>query len=267
MSKINFLSDNKNSGRTGDVPSNKEGTEELNIEWTRPEEITKNDISESNVLAGNNDILFKSKDSGIFAAKTDKNKSLGFFKNIFGSKKIPAAGGFDEQEKDENQRNSGFNNKKKIIAGYGDIINGEKGIRKNYNDAQNIIKNEIKPSETDSNTELPYDNKWKAPKILKTDLIKDEVTIFIDWKKNIKNILANLVMAMIIVAIAYFGLELWGKSSAQQVKTLNNEITDLAQKIIKSKVELKNIDEFQKKLVLAGKIIDQHIYWTNFFNF
>jgi hypothetical protein len=303
MGKINFLSDKNNSGSAGDLPNDQENKEDLDIKWTSPEKmippgkdnnsagdmlntmakiknrlsfVDKRNNQTDKPLALVNDL--NNKKSDLAASDIDSGKEIkkiSFFGKIFGFKKTLVPRSFNKGEKDKDMANSEFKNKKEIIAGYGDVFNDEKNSRKNlnYSNGQNNASSqedanaEKGRSEIEGNTALTGHNKWKAPKILKTDLIKDEVTVFIDWKKNIKNLSANLAMAIIIIAIAFFGLELWGKSSAQQVKTLDNEIKNLAQKINQSKAEIKEIDNFQKKLNLASKIIEKHIYWTNFFNF
>jgi hypothetical protein len=283
MGKINFLSDNQGSGNNVDSYDNKSAASGSEIKWTSPDEIAlannekepskdgldstrrvKNRFSsitgaDKEQLAVDNSFSVKKNELKVALDQPNNSKIFGFLNKIFSSKKLT----------NKDLANSKFKNNKEIIADYGDAVNDEKKIRKNYNNISDRENNNVHENaqEKSFQSELSDNNRWKAPKILKTDLIKDEVTIFIDWKKNINNILINSALAVVIIIIAYFGLGLWGKSSAEQVKTLDNEIANLAQKIIKSNEEIKKIDDFQKELSLAGKIIDQHIYWTNFFNF
>jgi len=109
--------------------------------------------------------------------------------------------------------------------------------------------------------------KWKAPKILKTNLIKGEITTFIDWKKNIRTLIVDIALAFFMLGVIYFGLIFWELKALEQSQVLGGEISDLKLKIAGIEKEVQTVDVFQEKLKYAKLLLDEHIYWNNIFSF
>ena len=109
--------------------------------------------------------------------------------------------------------------------------------------------------------------RWRAPKILKTNLIKGEITTFIDWKKNLISLAVSLLISFSIIAFGFVGLLFWENNANQQGATLDDELINVNREIMLAEKEAIAIDVFQKKLMIAKDLLDRHRYWTNFFNF
>ena len=108
-------------------------------------------------------------------------------------------------------------------------------------------------------------NKWQAPKILKTNLIKGEVTTFVSWSKYSNIAVMAIGLSILIIAVLFFGLSYWETVANQEGESLVSEIKDLDMRINVLREETKEIDQFQRKLNLATKLLNNHIYWTKFF--
>ncbi len=108
---------------------------------------------------------------------------------------------------------------------------------------------------------------WQHPQTVKTNLIRGESTTFVDWGEKIKVLIVGLSVPILIVAVLYIGLMVWETQSKKKVQALGGEITDLQTRIKTAEQAAKPIDEFQAKVKLVGKLLDEHIYWTNLFAF
>jgi len=103
--------------------------------------------------------------------------------------------------------------------------------------------------------------------ILKTNLIKDEIVFFFDWRKNLIFLLTLVVITCFIIAAAYGGLVYWQKQKEEAGKVFVRKSAELESKIKQAKDNINEILTFQQKLTLVSLLIDRHTYWTNFFKF
>lgn len=108
-------------------------------------------------------------------------------------------------------------------------------------------------------------NRWQAPKILKTNLIKNEVTTFVNWGNYAKNAALTIFLSIFMVAALYFGLIYWETVANQEGESLLSEKENLEIQVSALERDIKEVNVFQHRLILAGKLLDNHLYWTNFF--
>jgi len=198
---------------------------------------------------------------------------------------------------DSPQLSSDFKKEKQEITDYEEVFSNEKKKREGSNTGpeeqetkytvpESLIKEKEKPItipqpsikkeeklkpavRKDSVREklVSVGEKWKAPKILKTNLIKGEITTFIDWKKNIRTLVVDIALAFFMLGAFYFGLVSWELKALEQSQVLGGEISDLKLKITGIEKEVRTVDVFQEKLKYAKLLLDEHIYWNNIFSF
>lgn len=109
--------------------------------------------------------------------------------------------------------------------------------------------------------------KWGKSGIMGTNLIKNEVISFFNWRKKLYFLISLSGAAILIIVLAYVGLFIWEKEAQAKDEILLNQIKTLNQQITEAESYVKDILKFQKKLKLASGLLEQHIYWTNFFTF
>src|SRR3989339_88783 len=110
-------------------------------------------------------------------------------------------------------------------------------------------------------------DRLKTPGILKTNLIKDEVTTFFDWRKNLRVLFINLTYTGLAISVIYIGLAYWESRVSEYSLTVINQIEEIIPQIKRAENEAEKIDAFQKKVDLVSDLFAKHIYWTNFFRF
>ena len=185
---------------------------------------------------------------------------------------------FKKSQNIVNDNNSDFAAKKRFLNEYNEALKMEK------QDKSFSVKKDIKVAALNSNQKKSgkrglslaslksginkIDNSGFPPKItLKTNLIKEDVTTYVNWKKNIILLLFGLVFVVLIIGGFYAQLIYKEYTSGLEGKDLDNEIKVLNVKIDKLEEQNQEIIEFQKKLNIAADLLDNHIYWTNFFKF
>lgn len=243
MGQINFVSEGETKSR-----KQNNNNQEKKLEWTNPS--------------------FGTREVGLDFKKTsekldNKNEELEKTEALSGQEEIPKKGFFSlfgifKKSKEETLKD------KEILAEHKDALLKEKENRMaktNYSLGENMSKDD-----SISNKFLNK-NRWKAARTLKTDLIKDEVTTFFDWKKNLISLVINSVLILVILGITYGGVIVWEIKAKEDSRYKELEVEQLAAQIQRAVKDIGEIDRLRQELKVASALLDRHIYWTNFFDF
>ena len=104
--------------------------------------------------------------------------------------------------------------------------------------------------------------------LLETNLIKDEVEVVYNWKKDLSIFFVLLLVVMIFIAESYIFLYNWKKQKeVENSYYLETEITATKSQINALKDQYDQAVEFKKRLEISSVVLSNHVYWTNFFNF
>ncbi len=227
MSDINFVENDKKEKKD----KKKTNKEEKKTEWTNPE-VLKSDKKAKNSKTKFQNSQTKNKENSLLKNKEKEKK--GFLKWL------------DSLKQKTKKQNISTANDKKILAEHKNLTEKEKQNRLSVDNDK---------------------NKWKAARTLKTDLIKDELTVFFDWKKALMVFGANLLIVFFLLVVLYFGVILWKISAEKKTMLIDSEMSEFGIKISEVSRELEGVDEFREKAKIASILLDKHIYWTNFFKF
>ncbi len=104
-------------------------------------------------------------------------------------------------------------------------------------------------------------------KLLDINLVKEEVTTFIDWQENINFLIICIIVAVFVIGFSYTVVIFIQTQEISRNSKYVGEIADLRQKQIEAEKGVEDILAFQKKLDLAADLLENHIYWTNFLEF
>lgn len=108
---------------------------------------------------------------------------------------------------------------------------------------------------------------WEAPRIIKTNLIKGEVTSYFDWKNSFIVLFKYLLISFLSLAVVYVALVFWEMDIKKRGVGIKDEVDTLNQTVIEKESKIKEIGLFHQKITVAEALLDKHIYWTNFFDF
>ncbi|MFH1522737.1 MAG: hypothetical protein ABIE43_02865 [Patescibacteria group bacterium] len=165
-----------------------------------------------------------------------------------------------------------FNNKKKkpkVIKTNTDdsLKNIMAGSKSQLEEKEKNIKDVISPSPSKSESDNEEAERRDTQDVLETNLIKDEVTVFFDWQKNIIVMLIVVILSCAVIGGSYWGLLWWAKYQRSKILDFTSDYNKLNKEIKEAEEEANKIMIFKKKLNLVSTLLSRHIYWTNFFNF
>lgn len=103
--------------------------------------------------------------------------------------------------------------------------------------------------------------------ILATDLISGETTVVFDWRKNLPVFIFWLVLSGLILVGSFQGLVVWEEKKVAEANTNTEKFGTLRIQIAQEEKGVDEILDLQKKLEVIKRLLDRHIYWTNFFSF
>ena len=103
------------------------------------------------------------------------------------------------------------------------------------------------------------------PEVLEVNLIKDEMEVNFEWNKRLLSLFLPLFVAGLFLAEIYFGLDWWQTQEEQKAISLKNDYEKVSQNVKNIKTQAEEVMIFKDKLAVSQKLIDNHIYWTDFF--
>ena len=211
-------------------------------------------------------IAWTSPDSGLADNQPLEENKKGFFSF------------FKKSQNNIIDNNSDFAAKKRFLNEYNEALKTEKqdksfSVKKNIKIAapnsnqKKSVKSGLSLAGLKSGINKIDSSGYSLEATLKTNLIKEDVTTYINWKKNIIFILFGLVFVVLVIGGFYAQLIYKEYASGLEGKDLDREIKVLNVKIDKLEEQNQEIIEFQEKLNIAADLLDSHIHWTNFFKF
>lgn len=112
---------------------------------------------------------------------------------------------------------------------------------------------------------LDLGSSFSNPEVLEVNLIKDEMEVDFELNKRLFSLFLVLFVAGLFVAEIYFGLDWWQKEEEYKAVTLQNDYIKVTREVKNIKAKVQEVTNFKDKLVVSKKMMDNHIYWTNFF--
>jgi len=239
MGQINFVSD----GEKKPEKKNKDN-QEKKVEWSNPApKVAKGGLSFK--------VVSKKEEEG--SAELSQSKiSSEDGESFFG--KILSLLGLGEKEDSAKLKD------KDVLAEHKENISDEKKNRKGQTSGTPF-------GSSDSVSSFLSKNRWKAARTLKTDLIKDEITTFFDWKKNLGILAIGSSLIFVVLGFFYGGIVVWEKKASEENRYKELEVENLAVRIEGMIKSMEEVDNLRDELKIASVLLDKHVYWTNFFAF
>lgn len=103
------------------------------------------------------------------------------------------------------------------------------------------------------------------PEVLEVNLVRDEVAVEFNWGRRLGSLFLILLLVAALVAEIYFGLDWWQGQERTQAEKLKADHLLTTQQINNINNNSKDFLDFKDKTSLVEQLIDQHIYWSDFF--
>lgn len=107
---------------------------------------------------------------------------------------------------------------------------------------------------------------FKNPKVLEVNLLKDEIAVKFDWNSHLLSLLLMAMVAGAFVAEIYLGLSWWQNSENTKAAQLDAQYRQTKMEVDNMKSQSDTVVAFKTKLAAVKQLLDNHIYWSNFFN-
>jgi len=136
-----------------------------------------------------------------------------------------------------------------------------------------VVKEKIEPKKEEPKKEALKEpdkadkDSWKSPEILETNLIKNEIVVFFNWQNYIIKLFVVIIISCSVMLGAYWSIIFWGNKKEAETKILDDKFKAISLEVHEATDEVAEVLQFNKRLKLVKSLLDQHIYWSNFFNF
>lgn len=104
------------------------------------------------------------------------------------------------------------------------------------------------------------------PKILEVNLIKDEIKISFDWRKNFSVLFIVLLVSGLFLAEIYLGLDWWEKQENIRLEAISQKTAQVSQEVTKLRNVADEAMTYKDKAGEVGNLLNNHVYWSNFFS-
>jgi len=104
------------------------------------------------------------------------------------------------------------------------------------------------------------------PKILETNLIKQEAGAILGLGRKIVWPALGLLIPLGVIAGAYLTLHLQIEQRKKIVEQLADQISVNEIEVVKAQTDAKPAISFKKRLSVVNSLLNKHVYWTNFFH-
>jgi len=108
---------------------------------------------------------------------------------------------------------------------------------------------------------------WHAYNIIKANLIKDQQFMFFNWQRKILALILYVFFAILFSATVYGGLIIWDNQKKQDNQGVFDNLDNINNQIVREQPKIDEILAFSDRLSLVSFILDNHIYWSEFFKF
>ncbi|PLX21761.1 hypothetical protein C0584_01510 [Candidatus Parcubacteria bacterium] len=103
---------------------------------------------------------------------------------------------------------------------------------------------------------------------IKTNLIDtDDVATFIDWKSSSSIFISYFLVLLIIISGGMAYLTFLEGEKEKKATSYEERILAIKANISSEEQKAEEVDRLQKKMIAFETILDNHIYWTNFFDY
>ncbi len=148
-------------------------------------------------------------------------------------------------------------------------IKEEEEEKRKVKDEEEKFLSQKKELENDdeNNNKAGSNHDFKKSNILEINLVKDEINVYFDWYKNIAMLIIFVFLSFVLVLEIYLALSWWQGENDSAVSQEEARFLEISEETKKIRGEAEEALSFQNKLSRANFLLDNHLYWSNFFGY
>jgi len=141
------------------------------------------------------------------------------------------------------------------------------GLMGNKDQATNKFKEERLKHQNLSQKEQIENRSWESFGVVHTNLIRGQRGMFLNWQSKLLWLLLFVALAGLASVAAYGFLLILEKDKISSTSGTFTNLTSIITQIQSEEVYAEEILSFNNKLLAVDYLLNNHIYWTNFFKF
>jgi hypothetical protein len=171
-----------------------------------------------------------------------------------------------EKEETKNNKKSKKENEEEGIT-IEEVKNIESKDKEKIEDIEELQSKEKGSNESQSSAQSESEHEFEKSNILEINLVKDQINVYFDWYKNIAMLVVFVFLSAVLVAEIYLALSWWQSENDSAVGQEEQRFIELSEETREIRAQAEEALTFQTKLNRANYILDNHLYWSNFFNY
>lgn len=140
-------------------------------------------------------------------------------------------------------------------------------IFNNKDQAANKFKEERLKHQNLSQKEQIENRSWESFGVVHTNLIREQRGMFLNWQSKILWLLLFVAIAGLASVAAFGFLLILEKDKISSSQVIFTNLSGIVTQIQSEEVYAEEILTFNNKLLAVDYLLNNHIYWTNFFKF
>ncbi len=104
--------------------------------------------------------------------------------------------------------------------------------------------------------------------VLEVNLVKEEIVKFFDWQKGVLLCFLVIFASLSVISLADWGISWWGNTKRRDKDVeYEKNFEKMVKEIKDSESKVDEVLVFKKQVDIANFLLQNHIYWSNFFDF
>gem|GEM_PF-737962 len=138
---------------------------------------------------------------------------------------------------------------------------------KKHKAAKNLLDERLKHTKLILKSKIE-NRAWNPYRLVQVNLIKEQRSMFFNWQHKMLSMIFFVILTILVCVLAYGYLLILAKEKQSSNLYIFTNLDNINKQIEIAKRELdETIVPFNDKLMYTGYMLDNHIYWTNFFSF
>jgi hypothetical protein len=106
---------------------------------------------------------------------------------------------------------------------------------------------------------------WRALNMVRANLVKEQRSLFYNWRSKLLGLAISSLLSLLIFGLALGALIIWENNKKKDNAYLYDNSNNLTALIKSQETVMDQVSNFNDRLLYVAYLLDNHLYWTNFF--